>query len=138
MPPRISCAPTRRGTRAIQPSEFRRHRRRPAEDSGIYDGTRKTNFTVTYNGNRGDELFDQYATVPTLAMRAGDFATASTPLIDPRTGQPLAGNQIPLDAMSPAARALLHYIPAPNLPGITRNFHYTTTTIRWATTSAAA
>jgi hypothetical protein len=100
----------------------------PLKIKGVYDGTRKTNFTVTYNGNRGDELFDQYATVPTLLMRAGNFSTASTQLIDPRTGQPLVGNQIPLDAMSPAARALLRYIPAPDLPGITQNYHYTTTT----------
>ena len=100
----------------------------PLKIKGIYDGTRKTTFTLTYNGNRGDELFDQYATVPTLLMRAGNFATATTPLIDPRTGQPLPGNQIPVDAMSSAARALLQYIPAPNLPGITQNYHYTTTT----------
>ena len=100
----------------------------PLKIPGVYDGTRRTNFTVTYNGNRGDELFDQYATVPTLAMRAGNFATASAQLVDPVTGIPLAGNQIPLASMSPAARALLQYIPSPNLPGPTRNFHYTTTT----------
>lgn len=100
----------------------------PLKIPGVYDGTRKTNFTVTYNGNRGDELFDQYATVPTDAMRAGNFATASAQLIDPRTGLPVAGNQIPLASMSPAALALLRYIPSPNLDGTTRNFHYTTTT----------
>jgi hypothetical protein len=100
----------------------------PLKIKSVYDGTRKTNFTVTYNGNRGDELFDQYATVPTLLMRAGNFATAQTQLIDPRTGQPLAGNQIPIGAMSATARALLQYIPAPNLPGVTQNYHYTTTT----------
>ena len=100
----------------------------PLKIKGVYDGTRKTNFMLTYNGNRGDELFDQYATVPTLLMRARNFSTAQTQLIDPRSGQPLAGNQIPADAMSSAARALLQYIPAPNLPGITQNYHYTTTT----------
>ena len=91
----------------------------PLKIPGIYDGTRKTNFTVTYNGNRGDDLFDQYATVPSEAMRTGNFATASAQLVDPRTGLPLAGNQIPLASMSPAARALLQYIPSPNLPGTT-------------------
>jgi hypothetical protein len=100
----------------------------PLKIPGIYDGTRKTNFTVTYNGNRGDELFDQYATVPSETMRTGNFAAASRQLVDPRTGLPLAGNQIPLASMSPAARALLQYIPSPNLPGTTRNYHYTTTT----------
>jgi hypothetical protein len=100
----------------------------PVKIPGVYDGTRKTNFTVTYGGNRGDELFDQYATVPTEAMRAGSFAGAPSQLVDPATGQPLAGNQIPQALMSPAALALLRYIPAPNLDGTARNYHYTTGT----------
>ncbi len=100
----------------------------PVKIPGVYDGTRKTNFTVSYNGNRGDELFDQYATVPTELMRAGNFSRASGQLIDPRTGLPIPGNQIPQDALSPTSLALLRYIPSPNLPGATQNFHYTTTT----------
>ena len=100
----------------------------PVKIPGVYDGTRKTNFTVSYTGNRGDELFDQYATVPTEAMRAGNFSRASGQLIDPRTGLPIPGNQIPQDALSPTSLALLHYVPSPNLPGATQNLHYTTTT----------
>jgi hypothetical protein len=100
----------------------------PVKLRGIYDGTRRTNFAVTYNGNRGDELFDQYATVPTAAMRAGNFSTASGPLIDPATGRALPGNQIPAALASPAALALLRFIPPPNLPGAQQNYHYQTTT----------
>ena len=100
----------------------------PVKIPGVYDGTRKTNFTVSYTGSRGDDLFDQYGTVPTLAMRAGNFSTASGQLVDPSTGLPLAGNQMPQALMSATSRALLQYIPSPNLPGTTRNFHYTTTT----------
>ena len=40
----------------------------------VYDGSRRTSFVATYNGSRGTSLFDQYATVPTDAMRAGDFS----------------------------------------------------------------
>ena len=61
-------------------------------------------------------------------MRAGNFSRASGQLIDPRTGLPIAGNQIPQEALSPTSLALLRYIPSPNLPGATQNFHYTTTT----------
>ena len=100
----------------------------PVKIPGVYDGTRKTNFTVSYTGSRGDELFDQYGTVPTLAMRAGNFSSASAQLVDPNTGLPLSGNQIPQALMSATSRALLQYIPSPNLPGTTQNFHYTTTT----------
>jgi trimeric autotransporter adhesin len=100
----------------------------PVKLRGIYDGTRRTSFTATYNGNRGDELFDQYATVPSDAMRAGNFAAASARVIDPNTGQPFANNQMSSASISPAARALLRFIPSPNLHGDARNYHYTTTT----------
>jgi trimeric autotransporter adhesin len=100
----------------------------PLKIRGVYDGTRRTNFTVTYSGNRGADLFDQYATVPTDAMRAGDFSTSLGQLIDPTTGLPLVGNRIPASLMSPAALALLRFIPSANLAGKTRNYHYTATT----------
>ncbi len=94
---------------------------------GIYNGTRRTTFTLTYGGNRGANLFDQYATVPTLAQRAGDFSALSGALIDPSTGQPFAGNQIPQGQLNQASLALLRFIPVPNLDGTSRNFHYVTT-----------
>jgi len=94
----------------------------------VYDGTRRTQFTVTYNGNRGRNLFDQYATVPSAAMRAGDFSASATPIIDPSTAQPFAGSVIPLARIDPAALTLLRFIPLPNLTGTSRNFHNVNTT----------
>ena len=93
-----------------------------------YDGQRRTTFIASYNGNRGDQLFDQYATVPTEAMRGGDFSALSATVIDPATGQPFEGNRIPASAMDGASTALLRFIPLPNLDGAGRNFRYTTTT----------
>ncbi len=93
-----------------------------------YNGQRRTTFTASYNGNRGDQLFDQYATVPTAAMRSGDFSSIDAPLVDPSTGQPFAGNQVPASRMDSASVALLRFIPTPNLDGTSRNFHYVTTT----------
>src|SRR4051812_3355800 len=95
----------------------------PGRIPHIYDGTRRTNFTATYNGNRGHNLFDQYATVPSAAMRSGDFSTSGTAIVDPHTGQPFPGNVIPPTLIDPAAQALLRFIPLPNLSGDTRNFH---------------
>ena len=89
--------------------------------------TRTTNFSANYTGNRGGDLFDQYATVPTAAMRNGDFSSAGTQLYDPATGLPFPGNQIPLTRMDAGALSLLRFIPLPNLDGTTRNFHYVTT-----------
>ncbi len=100
----------------------------PLRIPGLYDGTNRGTFTINYSGGRGSSLFDRYATVPTAAMRGGDFASSPVSLIDPRTGQAFAGNQIPADRMAASAVALLRYIPEPNLPGSTQNYHYTTTT----------
>jgi hypothetical protein len=94
----------------------------------VYDGTRRTNFTLTFNSNRGGDLFDQYATVPSDEMRSGDFSDIGSTLVDPRTGIPFDGNRVPAALMSPSAAALLRFIPTANLPGSSRNFHYTTTT----------
>lgn len=93
-----------------------------------YNGQRRTTFTATYNGNRGDNLFDQYATVPTESMRAGDFSSVSAQLFDPATGQPFAANRIPESSINTGAASLLRFIPLPNLDGTSRNFRYTTTT----------
>jgi hypothetical protein len=97
----------------------------PLRIPGVYDGARTTYF-VNYNGGRSDSFVDQYATVPTASMRLGDFSGLSSP-IDPVTGQPFANSVIPADRIDPAARALLGYIPLPNLPGSSQNFRRTAT-----------
>jgi trimeric autotransporter adhesin len=93
----------------------------------VYDGSRTT-FFFNYNGGRSNNLFDQYATVPTAAIRAGDFSGVASP-VDPLTGVPFAGGRIPGDRLSPTALALLNYIPLPNLPGTAQNFRRTTTAL---------
>jgi len=98
----------------------------PLKIPHIYDGTRRTSFVLTYNGSRGTNLFDQYATVPSDAMRAGDFSGLPA-LIDPVTGAAFPGNQIPANRIDTASTALLPYIPLPNLPGSSRNFHNAST-----------
>ena len=66
--------------------------------------------------------------MPTLLERAGNFSQTSVKnsqnrrqIFDPATGAPFANNTI--TAIDPAAKALLVYIPLPNLPGDTQNFH---------------
>jgi hypothetical protein len=65
-------------------------------------------------------------TVPSLAMRQGDFSELLNPgnpwfgksrvIIDPTKGQPFPGNIIPLNRISPQGQALLGVYPAPT-PG---------------------
>lgn len=96
----------------------------PLKIPGVYkDTNRRTSFQVNYTGNRSNNVFDQYATVPTPAMRNGDFSAAAVQLINPQTGKPFPGNQIPAGQLDQTSLALLGYIPQPNLPGDQLNYH---------------
>jgi hypothetical protein len=100
----------------------------PLKIPGLYaDTNRRTTFQLNYTGNESNSIFDQYATVPTDAMRTGDFSSSPIQLIDPASGQPLAGNQIAANRIDPSAASLLQYIPSPNLPGTAQNYHVSTT-----------
>ncbi len=103
----------------------------PVKIPGVYDGTRRTSFNFSYTGNRSDDIFDTYSTVPSAAIRSGDFSSLLDRGIivrDPATGLPFPDNRIPAARIDPAAAALLGFIPLPNLEGDARNFRYTTPT----------
>jgi outer membrane receptor protein involved in Fe transport len=68
-------------------------------------------------------------TVPTEAMRTGDFSSLPYTVYDPTTGgadgsgrTPFAGNMIPQDRIDPAATNLLALVPLPNRPGTDNNY----------------
>jgi len=70
-------------------------------------------------------------TIPTLAMRAGDFTGAGTTIYDPstynvatNTRQPFPGNIIPTNRMDPVAAQLINYYPTPQTAGLSQNFIY--------------
>lgn len=54
------------------------------------------------------------ATVPTAAMRAGDFSNEPVTLMDPFSGTPLPGNRIPDAQIVGPARKILDLYPNPN------------------------
>lgn len=61
------------------------------------------------------------ATVPTAAMRTGNFSQLTRALTDPLTRAPFAGNQLPASRFSKASGTFLsRYVPLPNLG--TNNF----------------
>jgi hypothetical protein len=72
----------------------------------------------------------QRVTVPTDAMRNGDFSDPALPKIyDPGTlsggvRSPFPGNQIPADRFDKVAAALQAYYPHANLPGFSNNYQY--------------
>jgi hypothetical protein len=84
-------------------------------------------FFVNYQGTILDTPGSQTASVAPEAWRRGDLSSITTPIRDPRTGQPFPGNQIPLNRISPFALALLgdtSKYPLPNrtVTGVTGNF----------------
>jgi hypothetical protein len=72
----------------------------------------------------------QRVTVPTDAMRNGDFSDPSLPKIyNPNTlsngvRAPFPGNQIPASSFDKVAVALQTYYPHQNLPGFANNYQY--------------
>jgi trimeric autotransporter adhesin len=102
----------------------------------IFNGGSKWFFFAGWNGSRGSTPVDSFSTVPTAAERAGNFTSATykdgspVQIFDPTTGQQLSylgqANVINPALISPAAAALLQYIPLPNLDTTTQNFHFVT------------
>jgi hypothetical protein len=92
----------------------------------IYKGGTKTFLFGSYTGSRSTNPYDVFSTVPTMAERSGDFSTLPVQLLDPVTHAALANNQI--TNINPAAAQLLSFIPTPNLPGNSRNFHFVSAT----------
>jgi hypothetical protein len=96
----------------------------------IYNSANKTFFFGGWSGTRGSSPSDIFSTVPTATERGGNFSALTTPIFNPATGQQFDFNGQPnvMDPtlITPQAQALLQYIPLPNLPGTTQNFHEVT------------
>ena len=75
----------------------------------------RTFFFATYERLDISRTQSAVATVPSNALRQGDFSAIGTPIVDPSTRQPFEGNRIPGTRINPVASKLLQsYIPAPN------------------------
>jgi hypothetical protein len=78
-------------------------------------------FFLSYEAQRIRKSLTQTFSVPTAAMRAGNFAGLPT-IFDPSNNrQPFLNNQISSQRLDPVAVALLAQVPLPNLPGIAQN-----------------
>jgi carboxypeptidase family protein/TonB-dependent receptor-like protein len=80
-----------------------------------------------YQGTRFDAPGSETVSVAPDEWRRGDLSSVNAVIRDPITGQPFAGNQVPLARISPIARAILGntaLYPAPNrsVGGVTGNF----------------
>ena len=101
----------------------------------VYNGRNKTFFFFTYSKDiRPATISFPVLTVPTAQMRVGDFSQLSTPIYDPATTRivdgvtvrdPFPGNIIPQSRFSKVSRALIAFIPDPNVNSLTSNYNFT-------------
>ncbi len=78
----------------------------------------RTFFFGDYQGHRETQGQTFLSTVPSVAMRTGNFSELSRVIYDPITGQPFAGNVIPDNRIDGVARAILSQLyPEPNTAG---------------------
>ena len=83
-------------------------------------------FFLSYEGERLRRSLTQTFSVPSMALRAGDFSSVAA-LCDPLTRaaggacSPFANNQVPADRIDPVAAALLQRLPGPTSGGNVQN-----------------
>jgi hypothetical protein len=68
----------------------------------------KAFFFFAYSGQRTSNPSNQTQTVPTNAMRSGDFSSFSSKVLDPTSGAPFPGNVIPASRISSVSTALIN------------------------------
>jgi hypothetical protein len=83
----------------------------------------KTFFFADYAGLRLKQGDTRTSTVPSMAIRTGNFTGRNT-IYDPLTGLPFPGNVIPQNRIDSAARNLVNLWPVPTSDSATNNFVY--------------
>ncbi len=81
----------------------------------LYNGKDKTFFYGTYEGFRYPQSTVVQDTVPTAAMKSGNFSGEGVNVINPFTGQPFPNDTIPPSMINPVAQKFLPFFPNPNV-----------------------
>ncbi len=97
----------------------------------LYNGKNRTFFMNTLEYHNMPSRTYSYATMPTAAMRAGDFSNYRSsqgvmiPITDPTTGQVFSNNQIPTSRIYTGSQNYLNaYYPMPNVATTTFSNNY--------------
>jgi hypothetical protein len=94
----------------------------------LYNGKNKTFFFVDYEGYRRSSVSSLVLTVPTTAMRGGDFSQSGLfPIYDPLTlangaRQQFAENKVPASRFDPITTKLINAYPLPVNGNIVSNY----------------
>lgn len=79
-------------------------------------------FFIQYALVRNRNSSTSFGLVPTDVQRNGDLSSVTSPIFNPLTQAPFAGNIIPQRQLSPQAQALLSYFPPPNFNSTQYNY----------------
>lgn len=100
----------------------------------VFKGTDRLFFMSNYESFRQRRNVIGRFTMPSAAMRTGDFSASSTPIYDPLTrtydadgtirATQFPGNIIPANRINATSKQLLEFYPTPNLPGSTLGFNH--------------
>ena len=106
------------------------------QSGGTVGGPIKRNklfYFISYDGQFDRRTGHDFLTVPTAAMRAGDFSGSTTPIYDPATGNAdgtgrtaFPGNRIPQNRFDPIALKILANIPLPTEAGVLTDNYFAT------------
>ena len=97
----------------------------PVRIPKLYNGKDKTFFYSDFEGRLYPRTLLKQNSVPTAAMRSGDFSKEPATILDPTTHSPFPGNVIPASRISPISTALLdQFYPQANT-GSTTTFQPT-------------
>ena len=91
-------------------------------------------FFANWERTARQQTASAFRTLPSEALRRGDFAGTGAVIYDPATGnpdgsgrQPFPGNRIPENRLDPVALMMIDLIPAPNLGTFPNNYFATGT-----------
>ncbi|MBI5086463.1 MAG: carboxypeptidase regulatory-like domain-containing protein [Acidobacteria bacterium] len=80
-------------------------------------------FFVGFEGRRTPGFVQKFINVPTVAEKGGDFSASAIKPLDPSTGAPFPGNQIPTTRISAFGRYISKVYPNPNYVGPGGNYY---------------
>ena len=84
----------------------------------------RTFFFGDFEGTHIRESLTSTSTIPTAAMRRGDFTDSGGVVNDPLTGQPFPGQVIPASRVDPLSQRLINLYPDPQTPALAANYVY--------------
>jgi hypothetical protein len=90
-------------------------------------------FFGSYEGTNDRQNAQRFGTVPTAAMRRGDFSASPTPIYDPLTGAAngsgrtaFPGNIVPQNRLDPIVQKLIATLPLPTFPDLLADNYFAT------------